>query len=362
MPSILFNSLRLGDIELPNRIVMAPLTRCRTGTNRVPTELNAEYYAQRASAGLILSEATSVSPQGVGYPGTPGIWSNEQVAGWRKVTQAVHARGGRIYLQLWHVGRISDPSYLEGELPVGPSAIAAKGHVSLIRPEKPYVTPRALTIAEIADVVEDFRTGAENARRAGFNGVHVHAANGYLIDQFLQDSSNHRDDDYGGSIENRTRFLLEAIDAVSTIWSPGLIGVHLAPRGDAHDMGDSDPKALFTHVAKELAARKIGFLSAREHHASEPLGPTIRDAFGGPFIANENFSKSDAEKAIEGAEADAVAFGKLYIANPDLVERFEHDASLNEPNPETFYYAGDRPVEEGYIDYPEFQPKQLGVT
>ncbi len=219
--SRLFEPLQLGDLQIPNRAFMAPLTRCRAGVGRVPTALMAEYYVQRASAGLILSEATAVTPMGVGYPDTPGIWSDEQVAGWKTVTEAVHAAGGRIFLQLWHVGRISDPYYLNGAQPVAPSAIAAEGHVSLMRPKKAFVTPRALELDEIPGIVEAFRKGAENARIAGFDGVEVHGANGYLLDQFLQDSTNRRTDAYGGSIENRARLMLEVTDAAISVWGGG---------------------------------------------------------------------------------------------------------------------------------------------
>lgn len=235
----LFDPITLGDLELPNRIIMAPLTRCRADAGRVPNALMAEYYVQRASAGLIISEATSVSPMGVGYPDTPGIWSAEQVRGWTHVTHAVHAAGGRIFLQLWHVGRISHPSYLDGQLPVAPSAIQPKGHVSLVRPLSDYPTPRALDTEEISDIVEAFRTGAENAKAAGFDGVEIHGANGYLLDQFLQSSTNQRTDAYGGSLENRARLLLEVTDAVVQVWGAQRVGMHLAPRADAHDMGDA---------------------------------------------------------------------------------------------------------------------------
>ena len=232
--SNLINPLQLGELNLPNRVVMAPLTRCRASAGRVPNALMAEYYVQRASAGLILSEATSVCPQGVGYPDTPGIWSDAQVEGWKLVTKAVHAAGGRIFLQLWHVGRVSHPAYLDGQLPVAPSAIAPKGHVSLLRPQQEYVAPRALETAEIPAVVEAYRKGAENAKQAGFDGVEIHGANGYLLDQFLQDSTNKRTDAYGGSIENRARLMLEVTDAVISVWGSGRVGMHLAPRGDAH--------------------------------------------------------------------------------------------------------------------------------
>ena len=344
----LFDPITIGDLQLANRIIMAPLTRCRADEGRVPNALMAEYYVQRASAGLIISEATSVTPMGVGYPNTPGIWSDDQIRGWSNVTQAVHANGGKIVLQLWHVGRISDPLYLDGELPVAPSAIQPAGHVSLVRPLKDFVTPRALETEEIAEVIEAYRQGAENARAAGFDGVEIHAANGYLLDQFLQDSTNQRSDRYGGSLENRARLLLEVTDAVLSVWEPGRVGVHLAPRADSHDMGDSDRSATFTHVARELGKRNIAFLCAREHAADDSLSPALKEAFGGVFIANEGFSKAQANSWLASGKADAVAFGVPFIANPDLPERLRQDAPLNEARKETFYGSG--PV--GYIDYP----------
>ena len=346
--SLLFKPLQVGDLDLPNRVVMAPLTRCRAGAGRVPTPLMAEYYVQRASAGLILSEATAVTPMGVGYPDTPGIWSDEQVAGWKKVTSAVHAAGGRIFLQLWHVGRISDPYYLDGAQPVAPSAIAAEGHVSLIRPLKAYVTPRALELDEIPGIVEAYRKGAENAKLAGFDGVEVHGANGYLLDQFLQDGSNHRTDAYGGSIENRARLMLEVTDAVISVWGSGRVGVHLAPRGDSHSMGDSDPLATFTYLAREFAKRRIAFICAREHAGENRIGPQIKAAFGGVYIANEQFSNDSAEAALAAGEADAIAWGKLFIANPDLPTRIKLNAPFNAPDTTTFYGGSVR----GYTDYP----------
>jgi N-ethylmaleimide reductase len=236
----LFDPIKIGDLTLNNRIIMAPLTRSRAvGGERVPNALMAEYYVQRASAGLILSEATAVTPQGVGYADTPGIWSDAQVAGWKLVTDAVHAAGGKIFLQLWHVGRISDPSFLNGDAPVAPSAIAAKGNVSLLRPPRPYPVPRALDTAELPGIVAAYRKGAENAKLAGFDGVEIHGANGYLLDQFLQDGTNQRTDAYGGSIENRARLMLEVTDACIEVWGAGRVGMHLAPRRDAHDMSDS---------------------------------------------------------------------------------------------------------------------------
>ncbi len=351
MPTLL-DPLRIGDLQLPNRIIMAPLTRCRaTSDGRVPTPLMREYYTQRASAGLIISEATSVAPHGVGYAQTPGIWSREQIEGWRSVTEGVHAAGGRIFLQLWHVGRISDLSFLNGEAPVAPSPIAAKGNVSLLRPVRPYPMPRALTIPEIADVVADFRRGAENAQAAGFDGVEIHGANGYLIDQFLQSKSNQRTDEYGGAIENRARLMLEVADAAISVFGAGRVGMHLAPRCDAHDMGDDDPAATFGYVARELGKRRIAFLCARESLQGVRQGPRLKAAFGGAYIANEGFTQADAENVLRSGEADAVAFGKLFIANPDLPKRFARHSPLNEPVKETFYAHGP----EGYVDYPPLE-------
>jgi len=347
MPT-LFDPLQIGDLTLRNRIIMAPLTRKRAGDERVPNALMAKYYSERASAGLIISEATSVAPQGVGYAATPGIWSQEQVEGWKLVTSAVHAAGGKIFLQLWHVGRISDPIFLNGELPVAPSALAPQGHVSLVRPERPFVTPRALELAEIPGIVDAYRKGAENAKAAGFDGVQVHGANGYLLDQFLQDSTNHRTDAYGGPIENRARLMLEVVDACIEVWGPNRVGMHLAPRGDAHTMGDSDAAATFGYVARELGKRKIAFIAAREALGDKRLGPQLKAAFGGPYIANEKFTKESAQKVLDAGEADAVAWGQLFIANPDLPRRFELDAPLNQPNPSTYYAEG----ETGYTDYP----------
>ncbi len=347
MPT-LFDPVKMGAWDLPNRILMAPLTRCRASEGRVPNALMAEYYRQRAGAGLIISEATSVDPMGVGYPDTPGIWSTEQVEGWKGVTKAVHEAGGRILLQLWHVGRISDPIYLNGELPVAPSAIQPDGHPSLVRPIKPFVTPRALDSDEIPGIVAAYRKGAENAQAAGFDGVEIHGANGYLLDQFLQDSTNQRTDAYGGSIENRARLMLEVVDACCDTWGADRVGLHLAPRCDAHDMGDSDPAATFGYVAAECGKRGIAFLFAREGMPEPRQAPAMKKAFGGPFIANQQLSLEDAQRLLDQGEADAVAWGQLFIANPDLPERLRTDAPLNEPKPDTFYASGP----DGYIDYP----------
>ena len=344
----LFDPLKVGDLTLPNRIFMAPLTRSRAGTARIPNALMAEYYAQRASAGLILTEATVVSPMGIGYAETPGIWSAEQVEGWKLTTRAVHEAGGHIFLQLWHVGRVSDPSFLSGALPVGPSAIAAKGNVSLVSPATPFVVPRALEWAEISGVIEDFRQGAVNAQLAGFDGVELHGANGYLFDQFLQDGSNLRSDDYGGSIENRARLMLEAADAAISVWGPGRVGVHLAPRADAHSMGDSDLPATFKYVARRLGERKIAFLCAREYLGPDRLGPKLKAAFGGVYVANEKFTYDSAAQVVADGDADAVGFGRLFIANPDLPRRFALGAALNQLRTAEFYTRG----AIGYTDYP----------
>lgn len=348
----LFDPIKIGDLELANRIVMAPLTRMKAFNERTPGPLMLEYYVQRANAGLIVSEATSISPQGVGYPNTPGIWSDEQIAGWARITAGVHAAGGKIVLQLWHVGRVSDPSYLDGELPVAPSAIAPEGHVATIRPHKAYVVPRALETNEIPGIVEDYRRAAANAKRAGFDGVEIHAANGYLIDQFLHDGSNKRTDRYGGSIENRARFLLETVDAVLSVWPAGRVGVHLNLMSNTHSMQDSDPAALFGYVAEQLNARRLAFIYGREDIAlTTTYGPLIRERFDGAYIANDGLTKASAQALLDEGGADAVSFGRLYIANPDLVTRLRLDAPLNALNAQTIY-TSDR---IGYTDYPALE-------
>jgi 2,4-dienoyl-CoA reductase-like NADH-dependent reductase (Old Yellow Enzyme family) len=344
----LFDPVRIGAWELPNRILLAPLTRARAGAERVPNALMAEYYRQRSSAGLIISEATSVTPMGVGYANTPGIWSPEQVEGWKRVTETVHKAGGRILLQLWHVGRISDPMFLNGAMPVAPSAVAPAGHVSLVRPQKPFVTPRALTLEEIPAIIAAYRKGAENAQLAGFDGVEIHGANGYLLDQFLQDKTNHRQDEYGGPVESRARLMLEVADAVISVWGSDRVGMHLAPRGDAHDMGDSNPLATFGYVARELGKRRIAFICARESLGENRIGPQLKAIFGGSYIANEKFGLATGNQVVADREADAVAFGVPFLANPDLPERFRRNAPLNEPDPSTFYASGPK----GYTDYP----------
>jgi 2,4-dienoyl-CoA reductase-like NADH-dependent reductase (Old Yellow Enzyme family) len=347
MPT-LFDPITIGDITLKNRIIMAPLTRSRASEGRVPNALMAKYYEQRATAGLILSEATAVTPHGVGYADTPGLWSDEQVEGWKQITAAVHAKGGVIFAQLWHVGRISDPSFLNGEPPVAPSAIAADGHVSLLRPQRPYPVPRALETEELAGIVAAYKKAAENAKKAGFDGVEIHGANGYLLDQFLQSKTNLRTDNYGGSVENRARLMLEVTDAAIAVWGAGRVGMHLAPRRDSHDMGDANPAETFGYVARELGKRKIAFIFTREALGEDSLSPLMKQEFGGVFIANEKMDKVVAQELLDSGKADAIAFGKDYISNPDLVERLQANEPLNKWNADTFYAVG----ATGYTDYP----------
>ena len=347
MPT-LFDPIRVGSLDLPNRIIMAPLTRARATEDRVPTELMRDYYVQRAAAGLIITEATVINPKSVGYERTPGLWSAEQVAGWKMITDAVHEAGGRIVVQLWHCGRISDPSLLDGDLPVAPSAIAATGHVSLLRPERPYPTPRALALDEIPGIIEDYRRAAQNAKDAGFDGVELHGANGYLLDQFLQDSTNTRTDAYGGPVENRARLMFEAVDAAISVWGADRVGLHLAPRADSHSMGDSNLLATFSHVAREAKKRGLAFLFAREHEADDSIGRALKAEFGGVYIANERFTMEQSEQALAEGWADAISFGVKFIANPDLVERLKSGAPLNELDRTTMYGRGPK----GYTDYP----------
>ncbi len=345
----LFDPIRVGDLDLPNRIFMAPLTRLRGTTDNVHRpELAAEYYAQRATAGLIITEGTPVDPKGVGYPQVPGIWSAEQVDAWKPIVEAVHRAGGRIFAQIWHVGRVSHSTYLDGEPPIAPSAIAPNGHVSLIKPTTPFETPRAISIGEIHNVVEQFGRAAENAKAAGFDGVELHGANGYLLDQFLQSGSNQRDDEYGGPIENRAKLMLQAADAAIAVYGAGRVGMHLAPRSDSHGISDADGLETFTYVATELGRRRLAFLMAREYEAADSKGPALKKAFGGVYVANEKFTLQSANAIIERGDADGVAFGKAFIANPDLVRRLREGAPLNEPDPATFY--GHEAA--GYSDYP----------
>lgn len=330
---------------------MAPLTRLRGTSDHMPTPIIAEYYAQRASAGLIISEGIPIDPLGVGYANVPGLWSREQTEAWKPITAAVHNAGGRIFAQIWHVGRISDPVFLHGRQPVAPSAIAASGFVSLVRPQKAFEIPRALETHEVKGVVEAFRRGAQNAQLAGFDGVEIHGANGYLLDQFLQDGSNQRTDEYGGPIENRARLHLEVTHAAISVFGRDRVGMHLAPRGDAHGVSDSNPAATFTYLATELGKCKIAFIAAREHIAPDSLGPVLKQAFGGVYVANEALDQQTGQQLLDDGRADAVAYGKLFIANPDLPIRFAEHAPLNKPVPETFYANG----ATGYTDYPSLR-------
>ncbi len=359
----LFDALTLGDISLPNRIVMAPLTRMRSKQpGNIPYALNATYYAQRAGAGLIVSEATQINPQGQGYPATPGIYSAEQVDGWKLVTDAVHAKGGRILAQLWHVGRISHSSFQpDGRPPVAPSAIKPTGKaLTAAWTQVEFETPHALTNAEIDKLLVDYRHASTCAKRAGFDGVEIHGANGYLLDQFLQDGSNKRDDKYGGSIENRARLLLEVVDAAIGVWGKGRVGVRLSPYGTFNDMSDSDPIALFTYVLKELDRRGIAYVHMIEPRATGAGGgdatnegapstsALFRRAFGGTFISAGGYSPQTAKAAVANGEADAIAFGRMYIANPDLAERIQEGVALTPYDRATFYGG----TEKGYTDYP----------
>ncbi len=347
MKNILLTKLQLGDIELNNRIIMAPLTRQRSGKARIPNKLMATYYSQRATAGLIISEATSITPMGVGYKDTPGIWNKEQVEGWKLITKAVHEKQGKIFSQLWHVGRISHPLFLNGEIPVSPSSIKPMGHVSLVRPKTEFIAPRALETREIKNLLIKYRDAAKNAMEAGFDGVELHAANGYLIDQFLQSSTNKRTDEYGGNLENRARFLLEIVDVVSEVCGAGKVGVHLAPACDTHDMADDNPKETFVHIAKELGKRKIAFIFLREPKSDNYLTPLLKEKFGGVVIANQSLSVEQAVQMIQEEKADAASWGRYYISNPDLVQKIEKNEELTAFNPETFYTEGS----EGYTSY-----------
>lgn len=342
--------LKLGALALKNRVIMAPLTRSRATAERVPTAIMAEYYAQRASSGLIISEATVISEEANGYRNTPGLFTDAQVEGWKTVTQAVHDKGGLIVAQLWHVGRVSDPELLNGETPVSASNVKQAGQVSLLRPKRDFVAPRPLEIEEIQKIVEQFKQAAIRAKQAGFDGVELHGANGYLIDQFLQTKTNKRTDIYGGSVENRARFLLEVVDQLIEVWGADRVGVHLAPRGDEHDMGDDDPRETFGYAMEQLGKRQIAFFFTREYLADDSISEYLKQRSGGvPYIANMRLSREDAIQLLEAGKADAVAFGKAYIANPDLYERLIQDAPLNELKFENMIGTN---VPEGYIDYP----------
>jgi N-ethylmaleimide reductase len=352
----LFSPFQLGPLQLPNRVVMAPMTRNRAGPGNAPGPLNATYYAQRASAALIVSEATQISPQGLGYPGTPGIHSAEQIAGWKGVTDAVHAAGGRIFLQLWHVGRISHPSLQpDGKLPVAPSAMAPAGQAMTFDGMKPFVTPRALDIQEIAGIVEDYRRAARNARNAGFDGVELHGANGYLIDQFLRDGSNRRTDRYGGTAQNRARFLIEVMEAIVGEWGAERVGVRLSPTNPFNDMTDSNPAATFATVIGELNRFGLAYLHVVEPATGDPLAageaPDIRffrHRWRGALIGNKGYDLARANAAIQAGWADLVSFAVLFLANPDLPIRFRRGGPFNPPDRKTFYGG----TAAGYTDYP----------
>ena len=346
----LSSPVQFGDLKLKNRVIMAPLTRSRATDDRVPTAMMAEYYAQRASAGLIISEATVISEEANGYLNTPGLFSDAQVEGWKQVTSAVHEEGGLIVAQLWHVGRVSDPELLNGETPVSASAVQQAGQVSLLRPKRDYVVPRPLEISEIHSITEQFKQAAIRAKEAGFDGVELHAANGYLIDQFLQTKTNKRDDEYGGSVENRARFLLEVVDVLIEVWGAGRVGVRLAPRGDEHDMGDDAPRETFGYAMEELGKRNIAFFFTREYLAEDSISEYMKERSGNvPYVANMRLSRDDAIELLASGKADAVSFGKDYISNPDLFERLVNNSPLNELKLENMIGTD---VPEGYIDYP----------
>ena len=358
MTKALFEPLRLGDLTLPNRIAMAPLTRNRADGELAPGTLNAEYYRQRAGAGLLITEASQVSHQGQGYESTPGIYSPAQIAGWQTVTKAVHDAGGRIFIQLWHVGRISHVDLQPGHgAPVAPSAIAAKTKTFVAGKFIDVSPPRALETSEIPGIVADFAKAAANAKAAGFDGVEIHGANGYLIDQFLRDSTNKRTDAYGGAIENRIRLAMEVVEAVLKTWDPKRVGIRIAPVSPANDIADSDPAALFGALTQKLSAAGLGYLHVIEGATGGPRDNlpfdygALRTMFKGAYMANNGYTGELAEEAVRSGRADLVAFGKLFIANPDLPERLSVGAPLNAWNNKTFYGGG----AEGYTDYPALE-------
>ena len=355
MPT-LFDPIRIGSLSLKNRIIMAPLTRSRAGISRAANALMATYYAQRASAGLIVSEATAISREGYGWMNAPGMYTDDHEKGWQRVTQAVHRAGGLIVLQLWHLGRLSHPDFLDGELPLAPSAIAPPGVARGTGGKKPYVTPRAMTKDDIARTIEDYARAARRAIRAGFDGVEIHGANGYLIDQFLRDGCNGRTDEYGGGIEGRARFLRETVDAVISAIGAERTGLRISPHNNApgNPVSDSDLAGLFTRVAQDMNHARLAFLHVREIWKDEagerPLAitPLIRRAYHGVLIANDAYDLESGNALLQKGLADAVAFGRPFIANPDLVERWRTGASLNSPDVDTFYTGS----EKGYTDYP----------
>lgn len=355
----LLSPFKLGPMELSNRMVMSALTRCRAVEGNVPNPLAAIYYAQRASAGLILSEATQVTPMGQGYPNTPGIHSDEQVKGWIKITDAVHQAGGRIFLQLWHVGRVSHPDFHNGKLPVAPSALPVDGELFTPLGKKKIETPRALELSEIPQVVAEFKKGAENAMAAGFDGVEIHGANGYLLEQFTKSGSNHRADAYGGSLENRLRFPLEVTDAVLSVWGPERVGYRVSPHFDYYSMSDANPVETYEALTKELDKRKLVYLDLLEGVAGvrKPapgaplLAPSLRKLFHQALSVNGGYDAQTGEEILEKDGADLVCYGTLFLANPDLPERFKQKVALNSADPATFYGGG----EKGYTDYPKFR-------
>jgi N-ethylmaleimide reductase len=353
----IFSKYKLDDLELSNRMVMAPMTRCRAIEGNVPNPLAVTYYVQRASAGLIITEGSQVSPQGVGYVRTPGIHSPSQVAGWKKVTEAVHKAGGKIFLQLWHVGRISHPDFFAGELPVAPSALPVDGEVHTPQGKKNFVIPRALELDEIPGIIDQFRKGSQNAKAAGFDGVEIHGANGYLLDQFLRDGSNRRTDKYGGSLKNRLRLPLEVTEAVVGVWGVDRVGYRISPQFSAYSMSDTNPRQTFSHFAQELNNIGLAYI-----HIVEPIGgrmgvtaqdaklaQIIHDIFEGTLILNGGYDFSSANEVIEKGDADLISFGVLFLANPDLPERFRKNTPLNQADVATFYVG----EEKGYIDYPK---------
>ena len=347
--SKLLSPAQLGDVSLRNRVIMAPMTRSRAGDGDAATDLIAEYYGQRSSAGLIISEASQISPQGKGYPRTPGIFSEQQISGWRKVTDRVHDEDGKIFLQLWHVGRLSHSSVQPGgQLPVAPSAIASDGQIYTPSGLQDFETPRALETAEIPAVVDEFRQAAVNAKLAGFDGVELHAANGYIIDQFLRDGTNRRTDEYGGSIENRCRFLKEVVEAVMPIFGPERTGVRLSPVFATFSMSDSHPAGTFGHAAQLLGKLGIGYLHVIQLGADPFDYRRLKERFGGTYIANGGYTADTAEAALAAGDADFISFGSPYVANPDLVERFSKGAELAACDPAYFYQGEER----GYTDYP----------
>lgn len=352
----LFTSLQLGPSLIKNRMVMAPLTRNRATTELVPQAINIEYYTQRASAGLIITEGSPISAQAIGYPLTPGIFTKAQIEGWKKLVDAVHEKGGHIFIQLWHVGRISHPSFHENDaLPVAPSAICPAGDAFTYTGLQPFVTPRALETNELPGIVEQYRAAAENAKQAGFDGIEIHAANGYLLDEFLRDGTNQRTDEYGGSVENRSRLLMEVIDTVTTVWPADQVGVRISPENRFNDIIDSDPQTTFNYIAKQLSTIGLAYLHAVEGDMTTGERKInyreIKDNFNGLYMANFGYDLERSQTAIKQGDADMVAYGSLYIANPDLVERFKANAPLNSPDQNTFY-GGD---EHGYTDYPFMQ-------